>query len=478
MKQITIVFLLLLFPLNIFATTEIYYSDYNSFSEYTTEKKQLTDLVDVEEQTFYKWYREQYYFDYYIKETNESEHQKLDETDFIQTTFSNWSLNVPDEKPNREVQTRSVYYYSDIKKIKYIHFYSLSGSNNRLNLNEITIYNKNNNRINYNIICEGCNDNFHKYINDGNNYQVDSYIEVGGYLRLELDDYYDLNDLKIQLYLTDFDRDEKNFEINTSRDAVINNNIYSWIFTKNWFTHNSNNEYTKCEYNIIDFLLKNPEWTDESRSLTPVLPSKTRFVLPKTEYSYRDTLYKYYSFSKVYSDDYYISPPEEFPIKDTTDFKQFYRYRSRDKFVIKKDIVITEKNTKLEDYVIFNSNPDLKITSNININKNGTYKAYYKLPYITVAKDVIVNIDKIDEQKLNTKTSVILSKEILNDEIEKHLPVISEKNTERGKSDELVKNQIINVPKPNKKLILFSTLFLLALLILLIIRMIKNKMSD
>ncbi len=485
----TIVFLLLLIPFNICAKTETYYSPYSEFSNFSDKMIENNDMVDVQKEKFYKCYREEYSYDYYIMGENKDEHPYLDNIDFIFTNFSEWSSTLPIVKPERKIEKRNAYYYQDVKKIKYFHFTNLKGSFGKLNINEIIIYNKTTNqKISYKTECDNCNSSFSKHISDGNFYQVDSYILNDGYLRLELDDYYDLNDLKIIFYLTDLGTHEKAYEISTSRDGNINSNIYSSVYTRHWFTHQFNDELKKVEYDVIDFLFENPERTEEKVSLVPIYPSKTRLVFTREEYRYQDKLYKYYSNSKLYSDDYYNEPQEKYPFIDYNLVKELYRYRSRDKFEIKKDIIIKDKSTKLEDFVIYNSSPFLNISSDLNISKNGNYIAHYKLPYITVIKNVIVDIE---ENKLNSKIAIEnnISKKLVNNKVnlvtmdttkdteEKTIPF--KKNIQEKSS--LNFYQLNNKPKMpikiNKKPFITIS-FILFLLLFLLLKIRHKKLSN
>lgn len=387
---------------NILAS-ETYYSEYSDYNNYQLEEIIETDSIDVESSYFFTCYNlNKIKGDYYIYGENSSLFPYIDEFDYIKTEFSEWNDNSPKLQPNRIIENREVYYYQDIDNIRYIHLDKFLGGNNKLNINEIKVF-SDENLIDYEVYCDGCNIEFNDYINNGNIYQENSYIDINGYLRLDLLDYYDLKNLKIELYFTDYTNEEKRYEINTSKDQNFSSNMFTYVLERMFFKHNSNTEVVKKEWKLADILFKNPTFQDKVLSLDYIESSKTRKVFKANQYRYFDTLYQYYNLEKKYSKQLLQNPSLEFPYCDEGNI--YYRSRYRDKIVLKKDIIITDYNQKLEDFIIETTNSDILIKSDIDYYHNGNYYVEYILPYITINKNIVVNINNNKNSYLESSTT-------------------------------------------------------------------------
>ncbi len=405
-RVLLIFFLIFMFNINVNATTTTYYSDYSSYGPYIDEKVESDELTDVKKTVMYRYYKEERENgEYYVKDQNNSLYPYIDEEDFITTNWSEWTDSAPNEEEGRKIKTREVYYYQEMKKVRYIHFTDIRGSNSRLNINEIIVSN-NNEPISYTIYCEGCNNDFYEKITNGIITFEDSYILEDGYLRIDLNDYYHLSDLSIKFYITDFGYDEKRYTLSTSRDSSINSNIYTFVVTRLFFKNNNFNEYMERNYKLGKLIFRQPEWDEWKKSLLPIDSSSTRRVQKKLEYSYQDTMYRYYRLNKVYAANYYENAPECFPKKDEKDYKEYYQVRTRDKVVIKDEIIINNKNQKLEDFIIEDTTGKGVIDSNINYEQNGYYYASFIFPFTTIDKLVYVDIpenNRSDEKENEEK---------------------------------------------------------------------------
>ena len=446
MKKILIVInLMFLFIGNISATTKTYYSNYSNFSQPTSSYIESNDIIDVKKTTMYRYYKEEKkYGDYYLINKHNPNYPYADLNDSIKTGYTNWSEEVPNNEVGRSVKTRDVYYYRDMKKIRYIHFTDVDGGRNQLNINEI-IVRANNQDISYTIYCEGCSDNFYEKVTNGKINSENSYVLHGGYLILDLKNYYNLSDLNIRFYLTDIDISEKKYTISTSRERNINSNIYNRVTTRLFFKHNNLDECKMREYQLDKLVFVDPEWDSTKKSYNLINATSTRQVEKALEYSYQDILYHHYNIKKLYADGYYESSPFGFPTKDENDSKEYYQSRKRDKIVIEDKIIINNKNKKLEDFVIENSTNNISIDSNINYEENGIYEVSYIFPFITIDKIVYVDIDEnkkqpIDEEPVNEEP---IDEEPVNDE-----PIDKEPVEEELVNDEPIDDKRVEENKP------------------------------
>ena len=394
MKKIAIVIIGATILMNsVNADLQNYYSKYSDYGPYTESYIEETDLVDVRKTTAYRYYKEKReYGDYYLINKNNSMYPYVDTSDFIVTNYSNWSETIPNNEIGRNIQTRDVYYYQDMKKVRYIHFTDLHGYMHQLNINEIFVR-ANGVNIPYSIYCEGCSENFYEKITNQKISYEGSYVLWGGYLRLDLGQYYNLSDLNILFYITDTSEWEKKYKISVSREESLNSNIYSEVLSRMFFKHNNYDDYNEIQHQLDKINLVSPEWDGQVKSYNPVVATTTRRIDKKVEYRYQDTLFHYYKLIRVYANDYYTNAPLGFPIKDELDKIEYYQSRYRDRVTIKKKIIINDKNQKLEDFVVENTTNEMTISSTINYDENGIYDVSYIFPFGTIDRLVYVNIE-------------------------------------------------------------------------------------
>ena len=242
-KIITIIFMtiILINPIN--ASVQTYYSDYSNYGDYILNPPNKTELIDVKEVTMYKYYKEEKELgDYYLINKNNSAYPYLDPLDFIVTNYTDYTEVKPDNELGRNIKTQPVYYYQDLKKIRYIHFNNFLGYRDELNINEIVVT-ANGETIPYTTYCLGCSANIPEKINNGNIKCENSFVYFVGYIRLDLGGYYNLSDLTVKIYLTDFGSFEKRYTISTSREESLESNIYTSFATTLNFKHSNYDEY-------------------------------------------------------------------------------------------------------------------------------------------------------------------------------------------------------------------------------------------
>ena len=104
--------------------------------------------------------------------------------------------------------------------------------------------------------------------------------------------------------------------------------------------------------------------------------------------------------------------------------KKIYKYQERDKLIIEDNIIITNKDTNLLDFV---SDKDIKYTSDIDYDINGIYKVNYLFDDKTITKDVYVSIEENYIDLINKQASTISNLNIL---VDKNNYLVDKKNYE------------------------------------------------
>lgn len=470
MKKLIIIFLLLTFPIK---AKEVNYSEYSNYSSYFENNIKGNELKEVKKTTMYKYYNlKKGKGEYFIFGENDSFYSMFDINDYIYSNYSKWSLIKPCFKEGRIIKEREVCYYSDIKKIRYVHFDNFFGSDNRLIINEIVV-NNNEFEIPFSIYCEGCSEGFYEKVVNGNLEPEGSYILNDGYLVLDLGDYYYINSLEISFSLSNYNNNTSVININTSRENDLKSRIYNNFNSYLYFINNEEETFSVFNYKFQDFILIDPEWNEYKRSEETVLEDKFKRVELRREYSYKDILYYYYNFDREYSD-YFEYKPMEFQYKDEELVKDFYQYRTRDKVVIKSNILITNKNQKLEDFIFENTTNELEIKGEVNYKKNGIYEIDYVFPFIKIKK--IVEVAILENEVVNENINLdIENKEkalVNNNEntlIENKEKVLIENKKENNKVENdtelnLLDEKVLFKNKKTNSFYLISCLLLLMLI--------------
>lgn len=425
MKRLLIFFILFIIPTNAYAE-EVYYSSYSDFTPWQEDFIEGSDLINVEREDRYKWYKEEIINDnYYFEGLNNSLYPYKNEADYIETEFSDWSTIEPDQIINRTIETQNIYSYRYMQGVRYIHIKNVLGGFDAFRITEIKIY-YDNSPINFSISCSSCSSGFQTYVKNNNIYENMSYVNNGGSLTIDLGSLYSLSSLKIELYLYDRGYDYKRFTISITKDNYTNSNIFAEKEVAEAFRSDEliPNQYT---YVVDSSWLKKPLWNVLKETTNPIIPDLCTQVNNYSKYRYKDKLFMYYDkVKKYYDDNYYRDSPDLEYQKDESDLKEYYRSQIREKVTINDNIEINEKEYNVLDYIdsTFNKE-DIAISSNIDINKNGTYYVNYILPFdnLIINKEVVVDIKENDE-KTNT-----------------------EENNDNTNNDEIIKAPLVNNQK-------------------------------
>lgn len=401
MKKILWLIFLLVLGVKVEAK-EVYYSDYSNFSEFQQEEVINSDIVEVEKEERYLWYKE-------IQEEQDYQLYNLEDSfsdDCYFTEYSNWQ-NEKIDNPGYIYDERNVYQYKKAKSVRYIHLYNLQGSYGAFRMTELTIK-VNNKEIDYKYTCEGCLSGFDDYINNGIYDENKSYINNGGSLIIDLGKQYPLNQIEVIFYIFDLGPSDKLYTIGYSTDKKD-------IFIAQSYILNFADEYwdnaLKVVKKITDLNISLQEWTTSETSYE--IDDDASIVDTKVtkQYRYQEKWCKVYQKKKEYYQEYSNKAIDDYIYRDEESKKTFYRYRTRDKLEI--DVYdITDENFDLNNFII-TSTDEVEITNNIDWNKNGIYDITFTLNDLIVTKSVNLNIDSntIDELE---KEILILEQQISN----------------------------------------------------------------
>ncbi len=397
--------------------------------------------INYEEEYRYKFYRkENIYSDkYYIEDENIDEYPyKSGES--IETEYSSWSKEKPEEKKGRVIQTKTIYEYANRLPIRYLNFNNINGSRDILRFLEIKIFN-NKEKIDYELICRNClnkekiSDNF---LNNG-------FMEVtkSQDFTIDLKDNYDIENINIEIYLTDnYGTDNTSFSVdildnNKNKlknyiDIIMNANIY-------------NNEDNGYKLNILlkdylkDIYYDENVITKEEKIDDPSLQLIDSYSL----YSYKDIKYKYYKEERYYLDDYYVE--KDGYIKDENKYRVYYKVKNRYMINFKDNYVIKSRDYNLYD-VINDTNIEkskIKIKDSININKNGLYKITYSYNDFVVSIYITLDLEEMMESyRINNNSRI---KELEKISIDTEESVIKGNKQEAKKDKEHKNNDVFSV---------------------------------
>ena len=367
MKKIIILILLLLsFNIRIKALDyDTYYSDYRDYSDYREEEIIEDDLIDVDVEKRYRWYKEVRDGDY-VK-VGDDGYQYVDYSNYTLTDFSDWDNGIIDSNDDKIVETRTKYRAKKVKPINKFLIGQFDVNGGSTNVSSIKIYYEDS-EIDYNIL----------YLDK----KTDIGVSENLFLYIELGDYYYLSDLTVEITSTEFDR-VNSFSVYALRSTDIDyvDDIY-YIYE---FSGNDNNV---LKLSSSDFVMRNPSYEEEVILDNIGDTAYYDVVDIINEYRYQDKLYYSYNIKREYVDGYYKNLDGY--LRDDNDYKLYYRYRNRDRIDIANEIIIDDYNKKLDDFV--SASTSYKMRGDIDYYKNGKYYVKYITDFVEVDKEVIVDI--------------------------------------------------------------------------------------
>lgn len=362
----------------------VYYSNYGEWSDYSKDNYRKTELMDVEVERRYKWFKNKERGEYLDYDDGFSKYDYINSDEYKYSDFSEWQQVVPDEKNDRVIETKNKYLVKKIKPIKNIYIKGVFKTN-EVDLNQIIIYN-NGEKINYNPVCGDCSGMF----------KLQSEI---GILILELDDFYYLDNISIIINPVNIDDIDSLYFLVTSPDENSNSEtiFYSAIYKKDSFKY--------IHMNIYNFVKKYPIYEEEIYYDYPPSFAASDYMAEVKFYRYKDKQYYFYSYDKEYVDGY-LKNKEGYE-KDENDYLDYFRYRNRDKLELVEYVEIKSKDERLDDYI--SSTTQYTVEGDIDYKKNGLYHVKVKSYFITKDVSVLVNINE-NEKDINNSDEELLIK--------------------------------------------------------------------
>lgn len=362
--------------------SEIYYSDYSEFSPFTPNEILADDITNVVSEERFLWYKEENSLGDYKLYNLEEQFSN----DCYYSDYSNWSNNKIDNV-GYVYEERTKYNYTIADGVRYIHLYDLQGSYGAFRMTELII-NIAGRPINYQYTCNGCWEDFDKYINNGIYDENKSYIDNGGSIIIDLGKTYPIHQIETIFYIFDLGPSDKLYTIGYSKDKK---NIYLSQSFKLKFADEYWKNAKKIRLSIFDLDISQNDWTSneiayELRTDDFVMGSQSSL-----EYRYKEKWCRTSTINKEYYEDYSKEPVLDYVNKDENSKTLFYSYQTRDKLEL--DIhEITENNFDLNNFVVF-ATDQVFVEDNINWNKNGYYDIKFILNDLVVEKEIYLNLD-------------------------------------------------------------------------------------
>lgn len=419
-----ILWLVFLFPLFLCGVNaETFYSDYRQVDDVLEE----SDMVKKESKKLYRYYE--------LKNVTEKKLYDGTIENNCENKTGSWQENRINHVSVINEEVKNTYEYIIANGARYIHLTNLNGSYGALRITELEMFYKGN-EINYKYECSGCLEGFDKYIHNGIWNENESYIKNGGSLIIDLGDVYPVHLIDIVFYLFDLGNSPKTYTIGFSNNKK---DVYSITNRELNFSdiHWSNSkEILENVYTLEKEDYRTTKETEEVIKNDFVMGS---FIL-KTKYRYTQKWCDYNKTIKEYYDDYFSEKPSKSAIKDEEFItKNIYYYR--DKLELKDNLVITSKEQKLDDFVLYSST-DYNLTSDIDLNKNGKYTLFLETPYNKFSKEVIVEIkDNIIKEKQDEIDDLNKQIENIKNDYEKKLEEINNKLNKCSECRELLEEK-------------------------------------
>lgn len=389
----------------------IYYSNYGEWSDYSEDSYSKTELIDVEVERRYKWFKSKERGEYLNYDEGIKKYDSVNKDNYKYSDYSNWQENSPEEITDRIIETKTKYFIKKIKPIKAIYIISGNFKTDEVDLNQIDIFN-NGKKIAFESICGDCSGKY-------------KLKNKSGVLLLELDNFYYFDDLEIIINSPSI----KNINsIHFLATALKENSDEEALFYR--YTFNGSKD-SYINLSISDFTKVNPIYEDGL--YYDELPA-LRLDDYKEEiisYRYKDKLYYFYSYDKEYIDGYFKE--KNGYDKDINDYLDYYRYRNRDKIEFSEYIEINKHDELLDNFIT--STVNYEIEGNIDYTKNGLYNVKVKTYFLTKDIFVLININENEENSKNEN--------LINDyrKLEKkYNSLLEEKNEEKTNNEVIDSN--------------------------------------
>ncbi len=367
MKKILVIFLMLFGMSNVYA---LEYSDYSDFSEYTDEYIQSDDLTDVRTERRYKYYKLEKELGGY-GESDLLNYPYIDKEDYIYSDFSDFSIDMPEEKDGRIIEEILGYRYKKLKDVNYLEINCVVSP---IVLSNIEVL-YNGEKVDYEIETENLTV-------EGDNFN----LAEGGRVRLWFDSPMDLRFLTLSFSLISGSIGNSGYHVASGYDDLQYTLYLKYYSGEESFFYKGNDAIAYSSNTPFEDYYSATE-LDTNR----IFQDNGRVNL----YRYKDILYRSYNLNKVYYDEYLTGPYEDFIYKDEFLYKDYYSKRVRS--IISNPINLEEKTDEKVDIENVSSE---KKTNTITDMTDSTYQIPEKSLYYPI------DINKIDNLK-NGETSML-----------------------------------------------------------------------
>lgn len=397
---------------------------------------------NYEEEYRYKFYKEEklYSDKYYVEEENDPAYP-YKSNQYIQTSFTPWNMKKPEEKKDRIIRSKEIYEYVKTLPIRYLYFYDIQGSNDYLRFLELNIKYKDKN-IDYEVIGEEIQNK--EKIKDDDFANGFMQVKNAKTFIIDLKDFYDLEEIHLDVFLTDtFGQEASSFRISALDEQKNSLDDYVDVTFESTMYNEQENAYKfhiDMKEHIKDYYYEKEKITTEEKKIE----ENYRLLKSYRMYSYQDLEYKYYKIIRMYEEGYYKE--KEGYKKDEDNFRIYYKIKNREKIVFKDKLEINNKKYNLYDFIESTtvSKDKIKIVDTININKNGLYKVEYSFDDFHI--DQYVTVDLLDEEKIEGiaigENSNVKSSEKISIKTGKRVEEIQKEQSKNEKQDE--KNSIFS----------------------------------
>lgn len=323
---------------------------YTDFSEYIEGYKEPSDLVNLEEYYKYKYYNNEVILGgYYVYNENPKDYPYIDLNDSVEVTYDSGTI-LPLEMPNRIIEKKDLYYYQDMKEIRYIFLYDINGSNTAITIGEIDVFVAGK-KIEYDIECTSCGKPFLGAVNDDVYvFESGSYVRNNNYVVIDLLNYYPAESIDFIMYAYSFGDANNQYSIAYTKEPNLDK---KYLFKSSSFSFSSTslNDLVEIKHNIDDMEIGDAEYYDYVVSDEPITSNKTRNIYVESNYKYTDKLYKYNDLIQVYSEEYLDEGSSQFPYQ-SDDKKVYYKHRIRSIINVEEEIPVDP------EIIIHNQNSD------------------------------------------------------------------------------------------------------------------------
>ncbi len=380
------------------AKEEVYYGEYGPFHDWSMQKVEESDTVQVEHEKRYRWYYDEIaYGDYTLLGEVTDTYPYQDKKQTKKGSWSEWSTLRPEEVEKRQIEEKKMYRFRKMKPIRYIYFYHAQGTDGRLSIPEIRIYAKGK-IIRYQASCDTCSSNLIEGIQDGNTKDLENEMMEDSTLTLDLKQEYAIDDIRVEIYLYDEGEIDKKltYAFTDAKEESPRFFVYNPFLVE--FTSKTKDDIYHNEFAVSALQGKDPKWEKFQYSEEEVRMTVTTEVQYGIFYRYRDTYYRQYMKTRHETEEYTKEKPEKYQYKIKDSYQEWYRYRTRDKVVLSGEWIITRDDFSI-DSLIREKTRDVTFETNLNLTKNGVYDIIFDLGFQKVKKKIVVDILKNDQKQ-------------------------------------------------------------------------------